>query len=146
MAVNKVEAFGVTLIDLTADTVTAETLAEGVTAHNAQGELITGTMSIKQPYKIGAVADFTTNTLSGITVTFSEVESAIANGDLIYMEVDISQMIPGQKVYTLTSGYLTGNYAVFEQPIQMQDGIYHMVCYFFANDIGNFTLTKLATA
>lgn len=31
------------LIDLTADTVTEKTLAKGVTAHNAAGEIITGT-------------------------------------------------------------------------------------------------------
>ena len=42
MAVNKVEAFGETLIDLTSDTVTPETLAEGATAHTASGEQITG--------------------------------------------------------------------------------------------------------
>ncbi len=34
---------GTVLIDLTADTVTAATLAEGVTAHGADGEAITGT-------------------------------------------------------------------------------------------------------
>lgn len=46
MAVSKVElAGGEVLIDLTEDTVTPETLAEGVTAHNAAGEPITGTMS-----------------------------------------------------------------------------------------------------
>lgn len=48
MAVNKVvmnTANGAeTLIDLTADTVTPSTLAEGVTAHDASGEVITGTM------------------------------------------------------------------------------------------------------
>ena len=44
MAVNKVEYAGNTLIDLTADTVTAETLAQGVTAHAANGEPITGTL------------------------------------------------------------------------------------------------------
>jgi hypothetical protein len=43
MAVNKVIYDGRTLIDLTEDTVTADTLSEGVTAHNASGELITGT-------------------------------------------------------------------------------------------------------
>lgn len=32
------------LIDLTGDTVTAETLAEGVTAHGANGERLVGTM------------------------------------------------------------------------------------------------------
>lgn len=43
MAVNKVSINGTTVIDLTADTVTPETLSMGVTAHNAAGELITGT-------------------------------------------------------------------------------------------------------
>lgn len=45
MAVSKVElANGEVLLDLTEDTVTPETLAKGVTAHNAKGEPITGTM------------------------------------------------------------------------------------------------------
>lgn len=35
-----------TLIDLTNDSVTPETLAEGVTAHSANGDIITGTMPI----------------------------------------------------------------------------------------------------
>lgn len=45
MAVNKVVYGDNTLIDLTEDTVTAETLAEGVTAHDAAGNQITGTMA-----------------------------------------------------------------------------------------------------
>lgn len=45
MAVSKVElANGEVLVDLTTDTVTPETLAEGVTAHGASGEKIVGTM------------------------------------------------------------------------------------------------------
>jgi hypothetical protein len=45
MAVSKVElAHGEVLIDLTNDSVTPETLAEGVTAHDASGAVITGTM------------------------------------------------------------------------------------------------------
>lgn len=45
MGVNKVNlSTGEVLIDLLGDTVTPETLAEGVTAHNAKGEIITGTM------------------------------------------------------------------------------------------------------
>lgn len=43
MAVNKVSINGTTVLDLTDDTVTPETLSMGVTAHNAAGELITGT-------------------------------------------------------------------------------------------------------
>lgn len=43
MAVNKLIIDDVVELDLTADTVTADTLAKGVTAHNAAGEIITGT-------------------------------------------------------------------------------------------------------
>lgn len=46
MGVNKVDlSTGETLIDISNDTVTPETLAEGATAHNAQGELIIGAMA-----------------------------------------------------------------------------------------------------
>lgn len=51
MAVNKVALNGEIKLDLTADTVTPETLLKGKTAHNAAGELITGVyepMNIKQ--------------------------------------------------------------------------------------------------
>lgn len=44
MGVNKVEYNGETLVDLTNDTVTEDTLAEGTTAHDASGEPIVGRM------------------------------------------------------------------------------------------------------
>lgn len=43
MAVNRVDYGGSTLIDLTADTVTADSLLSGFTAHGADGEPIIGT-------------------------------------------------------------------------------------------------------
>ena len=45
MAINKIIYQGDTLIDLTNDTVTPETLAEGVTAHAKNGEIIVGSMT-----------------------------------------------------------------------------------------------------
>ena len=42
--VNKVILRGDTVLDLTSDTVTPETLLIGTTAHNAKGEIITGTL------------------------------------------------------------------------------------------------------
>lgn len=42
MAINKVIYGGTTLIDLTADTITAADLASGVTAHDKSGAVITG--------------------------------------------------------------------------------------------------------
>ena len=44
MAVNKVVYDSTTLIDLTSDTVSADKLAKGYTAHSAAGEAITGTV------------------------------------------------------------------------------------------------------
>ena len=44
MAINKVVYDGNTLIDLTGDTITAADLLEGVTAHDASGQAITGTL------------------------------------------------------------------------------------------------------
>lgn len=46
MAINKVEYGSNTLIDLTNDTVTADTMLEGATAHNAAGERIVGNVTI----------------------------------------------------------------------------------------------------
>lgn len=43
MAVSKVVYGSRTLIDLTADTVTADSLSKGITAHDKSGILITGT-------------------------------------------------------------------------------------------------------
>lgn len=44
--VNKVEVNGITIIDLTNDTVDAGSLAQGFTAHDKSGALITGTALI----------------------------------------------------------------------------------------------------
>ncbi len=47
MAVNKVILGTETLIDLSNDTVTADSLTSGATAHDNQGEIITGTLIVK---------------------------------------------------------------------------------------------------
>lgn len=57
MAVNKVVYSGDTLIDLTNDTVTADTLSEGVTAHGADGRQITGTQTAVQYGKVQSLTD-----------------------------------------------------------------------------------------
>lgn len=46
MAVNKVDINGETVLDLTGDSVTPETLLQGATAHNAAGEKIEGSVAI----------------------------------------------------------------------------------------------------
>lgn len=46
MAISKVVYGGNTLIDLTADTVTAASLTSGTTAHGKDGSAITGTLAV----------------------------------------------------------------------------------------------------
>lgn len=85
MAVNKVvDVGGNTLVDLTGDTVTAETLAEGVTAHNSAGVQITGTM---QSGGGSAVKVFVAGAPNGyeISVSGSESQYTSSNGDKVYM-------------------------------------------------------------
>ncbi len=62
LAINKVEYSGNTLIDLTSDTVTAESLVAGVTAHDAKGNKITGVLvgqDGKSAYEIAVDEGFT---------------------------------------------------------------------------------------
>ena len=46
MAINKIIFGSNTLIDLTSDTVTAEKIYKGITAHSADGTIVTGTAEI----------------------------------------------------------------------------------------------------
>ena len=63
MAVNKVVYSAKVLLDLTGDTVTPETLADGVTAHDKSGTKITGTA------KVGTTQNWVFTMEDGSTVT-----------------------------------------------------------------------------
>lgn len=52
---NKISAFGVVKLDLSADTITADNLVSGITAHNASGAPIIGTLVV-QKYYTGSMA------------------------------------------------------------------------------------------
>lgn len=71
MAVNKVEINGVVKLDLTSDTVTAAQLAQGVTAHDASGEIITGTMTAPQ-------LQIAVTTSAGATVTATKGSKTVS--------------------------------------------------------------------
>ena len=71
MAVNKVEINGEVKLDLTADTVTAAKLAQGETAHDASGELITGTMTAPQ-------LQIVVTTSAGATVTATKGSKTVS--------------------------------------------------------------------
>lgn len=63
MGVSKVNIGGTTKIDLTSDTVTAASLLSGTTAHGADGEPVTGTLTV-QSYRVSG----TTLVLKSATV------------------------------------------------------------------------------
>lgn len=76
MAVNKVVYGTTVLVDLTTDTVTADTLKEGVTAHNSAGELITGTM----PTTEQATPSISVNSSGLITASSTQSEGYVEAG------------------------------------------------------------------
>jgi hypothetical protein len=88
MGANKITYYGKVLIDLTSDSVTPETLAEGVTAHDKSGAMITGTMSANtKTYEI------TLAKASGwvlLTTLDSEVVEHINDASLVVSLVNIS--------------------------------------------------------
>lgn len=72
MGVSKVDFAGNTLVDLTGDSVTPETLLEGATAHNAAGELIAGVM------KKGTELQIIVSVTSGAAVTATKGSKVVS--------------------------------------------------------------------
>ncbi len=75
MAVNKVDINGATVLDLTGDSVTPETLLQGATAHDASGAAIEGAVAV-------APASSTTPKAPGTASAGSE--NAYARGDHVH--------------------------------------------------------------
>lgn len=96
MAINKVIYGNQTLIDLTADTITAADLAQGVTAHDKSGAVITGTSTYD--------AD-----TSGATASASEIlagQTAYANGQ------ELTGTMPNRGAASGTIDTVDGSYAI----------------------------------
>lgn len=82
MGVSKVDFVGNTLVDLTGDSVTPETLLEGATAHNAAGDQIAGAVAV-------APASNTTPKAPGTASAGSE--SAYARGDHVHPKQTVTK-------------------------------------------------------
>lgn len=67
MSVNKVDVNGVTVLDLTQDSVTPATLKKGETAHDASGAAIVGTMESAAPKLQSKSVSYTSNGTATIT-------------------------------------------------------------------------------
>lgn len=87
MGINHVKYNGNTLIDLRSDTVTADTLLQGATAHNMAGEKITGTRVVKteQTKSFEAVTNGTHTITpdSGKTLSSVSVIVNVTNADTV---------------------------------------------------------------
>lgn len=81
--VNKVDLNGVTVLDLTSDTVTPETLLLGTTAHNAKGETITGTLVPCTVYSAESPAAITSNSAMTFTWEIPSTEHGFKSKNLV---------------------------------------------------------------
>lgn len=136
MAYNKIVLKGQTLIDLTSDTVSADKLAKGVTAHDKTGAPIVGTMSSggggADPGRFGANYDF----WIGVVDANGKLDFIPSSNpvDLVFTGVkDVGSRVFNGIFYLRNSGrinsasfpdleYVTGGYA-FNQAFSWNSGI-----------------------
>lgn len=117
--VNKVDLNGVTVLDLTSDTVTPETLLVGTTAHNAKGETITGTLVPCTVYSAESPASTTSNAAQTFTWEIPSTEHGFKSKNLI-VSVYLSTGEQIQCDVTVSDNFMVTLTAVYNSDIVTQ--------------------------
>lgn len=104
MSINKVVYGGKTLIDLTGDTVTADKLLSGITAHGKDGELVTGTCAF----------DVNSNDATVAVAEILKGKTAYARGVMLTGTMPNNGAVTGKistkdGAYTIPQGYHDGS-------------------------------------
>ena len=148
MGVNKVNlANGETLIDLTSDTVTPETLAEGYTAHNSNGERIVGEMtteggeSVSDVFWVTGEVDPSRMIATSVSHTRSEIEAAINSGKIVIASFSVLGL--GMNVFGNISSVIHGVQVGFSTFV-ISDAIYYLLVV-VGNESLNTNVKILAT-
>ena len=112
MAVNKVDVNGSTVLDLTNDSVTPETLTFGATAHNAAGEQITGTYEAPVKSVNGKTGD--------VTLDYSNVNAQQKLYNLTFdTPIVKNQTIDPNSTYAFSSPITLNEYDLYWIDVQM---------------------------
>lgn len=104
VGVNKIIYGGQTLIDLTADTITADKLLEGITAHNMSGETITGTCTYDSD-----TSDATAAVAEILTGKTAYVRGAKVTGTMPNNGAVTGTISTKAGTYTIPNGYHDGS-------------------------------------
>lgn len=104
MAISKVVYGGQTLIDLTADTVTADKVLTGYTTHGADGEKVTGTCDYDSNTQDATAAD--SEILKGKT---AYVKGTKKNGTMVNNGAVAGTISTKDGTYTVPQGYHDGS-------------------------------------
>ena len=125
MANNKVIFGNNTLIDLTNDTVDAEHLLSGYTAHDASGQIITGTAS-SGSVSLSYVVALSTTALRNCTINVLDENDNIVTTTIFSNNGKAQVSLPSTGTYTFSVTYvaavnLSSNATILNTPINVTD-------------------------
>lgn len=130
MVVNKVVIDGITAIDLTQDTVSADKLLKGTTAHDSSGKQITGTMGsdslLPKPYALSDFWDYTQNVDISQNLWESLMSDNTITGDGTLMQTADFVQFSEQFICSYNQLYAFTVYAIIRAP-EYVSGCYDLI-------------------